>query len=257
MVFTVGSKMYHPNKNNNHFIATTAATIIFTLAIMAASNMATPAAATTTTSNTTTTTTYSSGIELSPKPIYQEHIRDVSETLINQTHAQLIVAGNGTLTLPNSTETIRTTSTGSGIVSIISTFVGKEILTTEDGSENATATSYEIARSNKEEGIGKGIAIAVIHTNSTGRLAPLDGMILAGQEEFQPDGRALITFWEWQSGIPLPPTTTTTTVVEEPSMMKTTTTTTNTTTDDTNATRATGEEQEQQISPTIPAPLLE
>ena len=256
MVFTVGSKMYHPNKNNNHFIATTAATIIFTLAIMAASNMATPAAATTTTSNTTTT--YSSGIELSPKPIYQEHIRDVSETLINQTHAQLIVAGNGTLTLPNSTETIRTTSTGSGIVSIISTFVGKEILTTEDGSENATATSYEIARSNKEEGIGKGIAIAVIHTNSTGRLAPLDGMILAGQEEFQPDGRALITFWEWQSGIPLPPTTTTTTVVEEePSMMKTTATTTNTTTDDTNATRATGEEQEQQISPAIPAPLLE
>ena len=223
--------------------------------------MATPAAATTTTSNTTTTTTttptYSSGIELSPKPIYQEHIRDVSETLINQTHAQLIVAGNGTLTLPNSTETIRTTSTGSGIVSIISTFVGKEILTTEDGSENATATSYEIARSNKEEGIGKGIAIAVIHTNSTGRLAPLDGMILAGQEEFQPDGRALITFWEWQSGIPLPPNTTNT-IVEEPYMMKTTTTTTtNTTTDDTNATRATGEEQEQQISPTIPAPLLE
>jgi hypothetical protein len=222
---------------------------------MAASNMATPAAATTTTSNTTTTTTTtsSSGIELSPQPIYQEHVRDVSETLINQTHAQLVVEGNGTLTLQNSTEIIKTTSTGSGIVSIIGTFAGKEILTTEDGSENATATSYEIARSNKEEGIGKGIAIAIIHTNSTGRLAPLDGMILAGQEEFQPDGRALITFWEWQSGIPLPPTAT---VVEEPSM-KNRTTTTDTTTDDANATRATGEEQEQQISPTIPAPLLE
>jgi len=106
------------------------------------------------------------------------------------------------LTLPNSTETIRTTSTGSGIVSILSTFAGQVILTTEDGSENATAISYEIARSNKEEGIGKGIAIAIIHTNSTGRLAPLDGMILAGQEEFQPDGRALLTYWEWQSGIP-------------------------------------------------------
>jgi hypothetical protein len=254
MVFTVGPKMYHLNKNKNHLIAATAA-IIFTLAITAASNMATPAAATTTTSNTTTTTTTttsSSEIELSPQPIYQEHVRDVSETLINQTHAQLVVEGNGTLTLQNSTETIKTTSTGSGIVSIIGTFAGKEILTTEDGSENATATSYEIARSNKEEGIGKGIAIAIIHTNSTGRLAPLDGMILAGQEEFQPDGRALITFWEWQSGIPLPPTTT----VEEPSMMNTTRTT-NTTTDDTNATRATGEEPEKQISPTIPAPLLE
>jgi hypothetical protein len=237
--------MYHLN-NNSHLLAA----IIFTLAIMAAaSNMATPAAAT-----TTTTTTSSSGIELSPRPIYQEHIRDISETLINQTHAQLLVEGNGTLTLPNSTEPIRTTSKGSGIVSIIDTFAGKEILTTEDRSENATATSYEIARSNKEEGIGKGIAIVIIHTNSTGRLAPLDGMILAGQEEFQPDGRALITFWEWQSGIPLPPTTT---VVEEPSTMKTITTTTNTITDDTNATGATGEKQEEQLSPTIPAPLLE
>jgi hypothetical protein len=125
------------------------------------------------------------------------------------------------------------------------------LTTEEDGSENATATSYEIARFNKEERIGKGLAIAIIHTNSTGRLAPLDSMILAGQEEFQPDGRALLTFWEWQSGILLPSTNT----VEEPSIMKATTT--NTTTDDTNATRAKGEEQQQQISPTIPAPLLE
>jgi hypothetical protein len=155
------------------------------------------------TNSTISTAIPSSVIELSLQPLYQEHVRDVSETLINQTHAQLIVEGNGTLTLPNSTESIKTTSTGSGIVSIFSTFAGKVILTTEDGSENATATSYEIARSNKEEGIGKGIAIAIIHTNSTGRLAPLDGMILVGQEEFQPDGIALLTYWEWQSGIPL------------------------------------------------------
>jgi hypothetical protein len=163
--------------------------------------------------NTTSSAITSSVIELSPQPVYKEHVRDVSETLINQTHAQLVVEGNGTLTLPNSTESIRTTNSGSGIVSIFSTFTGKEILTTEDGSENATAISYEIARSNKEEGIGKGIAIAIIHTNSTGRLAPLDGMILLGQEEFQPDGRALLTYWEWQSGIPLPPTTATITAV--------------------------------------------
>ena len=165
-----------------------------------------PATVTATPSNSTSTTTMLSSsspqIELSSQPVYQEHVRDVSETLINQTHAHLIVEGNGTLTLPNSTESIRTTSSGSGIVSIFSTFAGKEILTTEDGTENATAISYEIARSDKEQGIGKGISIAVIHTNSTGRLAPLDGMILIGQEEFQPDGRALLTYWEWQSGIP-------------------------------------------------------
>lgn len=149
-----------------------------------------------------TNTASSAGIELSPQPIYQEEVRDVSEDLINQTHAHLIVAGNGTLTLPDSTESIRITSTGSGIVSIKGTFAGIEILTTEDGSENATATFYEIARSNKEEGIGKGIAMAVFHTNSTGKIARLDGMILAGQEEFQPDGTSLTTMWEWQSGIP-------------------------------------------------------
>jgi hypothetical protein len=196
--------MHHFYRNNNNNYLITVATAIFTLA-MAASSMAAPAATTTETgSNTTTTATTSSfsDIELSPQPIYQEHVRDVSETLINQTHAQLVVEGNGTLTLPNSKESVRTTSTGSGIVSIFSTFAGKEILTTEDGSENATAISYEIARSNKEQGIGKGISIAVINTNSTGRLAPLDGMILVGQEEVQPDGRALLTYWQWQSGIP-------------------------------------------------------
>jgi hypothetical protein len=260
VVFGLGTKMHHFYKNNNNYRI--AAATIFTLAIMATSSMAAPAAATTETgSNTTTPTTTSSfsDIELSPQPIYQEHVRDVSETLLNKTHAQLVVEGNGTLTLPNSTETIRTTSTGSGIVSIFSTFAGKEILTTEDGSENATAISYEIARSNKEEGIGKGIAIAIIHTNSTGRLAPLDGMILVGQEEIQPDGRPMITYWEWESGIPLPPATTD---MQSPASPMNTTTTTDTTANS-NATTATEEEggeaigeQQQQTTPTIPPNLL-
>jgi hypothetical protein len=209
--------MHHFYKDNNSYLITAAAAI-FTLA-MAVSSMAAPAATTGTGSNTTTTaaaTTPSfSDIKLSPQPVYREHVRDVSETLINQTHAQLVVEGNGTLTLPNGSETIKTTSTGSGIVSIFSTFAGKEVISTEDGTESAIATSYEIARSNKEEGIGKGIAIAIIHTNSTGRLAPLDGMILVGQEEFQPDGRALLTYWEWQSGIPLLTTISTTTNIED------------------------------------------
>jgi hypothetical protein len=157
-------------------------------------------------SNTTTTTSAassSSGIELSPELVYQERSREVGEIPINQTHIQVTFSGNGTINLPNSTETIMTTSIGSGISSFIDgTFAGKEILTTEDGSENATATVYEIGRFNTQDGTGKGIAIAVFHTNSTGKLAPLDGMILLGQDEFLPDGSAFITFWEWQSGIP-------------------------------------------------------
>lgn len=161
---------------------------------------------TTTTSNTTTATTpaaATTGIELSQQPVYQELQKNVDETPINETHSQFALSGNGTLTLPNGTETIRTTSTGSVVASTMDgTATGKEILTTEDGTENATATFYGIARFNMQDGTGKGIIISLVHTNSTGTLAPLDGMILAGPIEFQPDQTGLLTLWEWQSGIP-------------------------------------------------------
>lgn len=149
------------------------------------------------------TTSSSSGIELTPQPFYQEKEKLESQIPLNQTHLQVIVSGNGTLTLPNGTETIRTTSTKSGIVSMMEgAFAGKEILTTEDGSENATATVYEIVRFNMQNGEGRGIAIAYIHTDSTGSLAPLEGMILTGIDELHPDGSGMLTLWEWQSGIP-------------------------------------------------------
>lgn len=158
---------------------------------------------TTTDDNTTTSSAPpSSGIELSPQLVYQERVGTVSQIPINQTHVQLTISGNGTLNLPNGTETINTTSNGSVIVSLEGTGVGKEVLTTEDGTENATATFYEIARFNMENGTGRGIIIALVHTNSTGALAPLDGKILTGQQEFTPEPTSLVTLWEWQSGIP-------------------------------------------------------
>jgi hypothetical protein len=254
------------NKNNSCVIAASVATL-FTFAIMAtgASNMATttPAAATTTTTTSNaTTTSSSSGIELSPEPVYQERQIRVSRTAINQTHFQVAISGNGTLTLPNTTETISTTSTGSVLSALDGTATGKEVITTEDGSESATATTYGIARLEAR----RGIMIALVDTNPTGILAPLDGMILAGQIEYPPEEtHSLITLWEWQSGIPLP-TSTTTTTPEEPPLTDTTTTTTNATTAaDTNATTAAteeeeggGEEQQQQTTPTIPPnPLFE
>ena len=103
---------------------------------MATSSIMTAPAAATTTGNTTTTIPSSTGIQLSPQPVYQERFKEESQTPINQTHFQLTYSGNGTLNLPNSIESIRTTSTGSGIVSMIDgTFAVKGILTTEeDGS---------------------------------------------------------------------------------------------------------------------------
>jgi hypothetical protein len=242
------------NKKRNNTKGTVAASI-FTLAIiMAASNMAAvPALA------TTTPPTSQSGIELSPQPVYQEQVRDEGETPINQTHIQLSFSGNGTLTLPNSTEPIKTISRGSGIASMMGTFAGKEILTTEDGSESATATFYEIVRFGEQQ--GRGIAIAVFETNSTGILAPLNGMIMVGQDELPQEGNSTVTLWEWQSGIPLPSMSNT---AGQPPLANTSMTT-NATTTDTNATATTappeedeeGGDQQQQTTTIAPNPLFE
>jgi len=118
-------------------------------------------------------------------------------------------------------------------------FAVKGILTSEvDRSESATATFYGIARFNTEDGSGRGIVIALLHTNSTGRLASLDGMILAGQMELPPGEDRFITFWEWQSGIPLPPAATLPGIPTSPYVPETPTSpaTTDATAADTNAT---------------------
>ena len=128
------------------------------------------------------------------------------------------------------------------------TAVGEEVLTTEDGTESAIAKFYSIGRFNMEDGSGKSILIALVHTNSTGQLASLNGAIVAGEVEFLPIGTSLITLWEWQSGIPLPTSTGTTTAMEAPPQTNTTTmTTTNATTTaiaDTNATTSTAPEEQ-------------
>jgi hypothetical protein len=80
---------------------------------------------------------------------------------------------------------------------------------TEDG-EIVNATFYEIVELIPSG--GNGIAIAVLHTNSTGRLAPLNGMTVVGTDYMRPIGDALRTFWEWiptpQLPLPPPPTNT-------------------------------------------------
>jgi hypothetical protein len=268
-VFVVGNDMTplnnkkenNNNNNNNrhhhHLIAASATISILAIAIIVVASSTTsmvtttPVAATLTTaaSNTNATTTpsssSSSGIELSPQPIYQVRSPEPNITPINQTHATLTFSGNGTLTLPNTTETINTTSNGTAIISFTtSSGYGKETIRTEDG-ETATATLYEIIQFNSPapSSGGKGIITKVFQTNSTGMLAPLNGMIAVGIDDLTSSGESHITFWRWESGIPLSPTT-----MEEspPSPM--------------NATTATEEEQQQQqqqTTTTIPAPLLE
>ena len=232
------TEMHHSKKNNSYVIAIAT---LFILAIMTASSMAAPASA------TTTPPASSSGIEFSPQPIYQGHARTVSETPINQTYVSSTNSGNGTLTLPETGETINVTSNGRAIFSrVAQSGQGEVTITTEEDNggekESATARYYEIVQFNFATGEGRGLMTAIFHTNSTGILAPLNGMVVAGIDHFLPNVKDNpVTLWEWESGIPLP--TGTTGTMEEPPLMNTTRT--NATTADTNAAATAAPEEEE------------
>ena len=203
-------------------------------------------------------TSPSSGIELSPQPVYQREPSTSGVTPINQTHIASTFSANGTLTVPNTTETINTTSNGSSVTSLTTqSAIGREIIMTEDG-ETVTATFYEILEFPPGAGGANGISIAVLHTNSTDRLAPLNGTIVIGTDYLYPISEGFSTYWEWVPTPPLPATT-----MEESPASPMNTTTTDAAADDTNATTAATEEEaaigeQQQTTTTIPpTPLLE
>ena len=201
-------------RNNSKVIATTvtaAAATILTLAIIFTLTTTNTAATSTATSTNTTSNTSSPVIELSPQPIYQGYSRTVSQAPINETHISATDSGNGTLTLPETGERVNVTTNGSGLFSL-TTGAGQGEVTIrtqeEDGSggteKSATSKFYQIVQANFTTGEGKGLMIAITHTNSTGVLAPLNGTIATGIVQFQPNGQSNVTLWGWQSGIPLP-----------------------------------------------------
>ena len=257
ILFVLGTEMKHLKNNNNNKIVGAAATI-FTLTIIFASTTTTLVSASTTGDTTTTTTSSapSAGIKLSPQPIYQESVPPGSVTPINQTHIAATHIGSGTLTLPNSNQTINTISNVTAIVSLATpSAIAKETIRTPNG-ETATLTFYEIIQFNNPTeaplGGGKGIKIIIFHTNSTGMLAPLDGVIATGINDLQPNGESELTAWRWESGIPLSTSATaTTTPAEDSPPMEETPTAIDATADDTTATAppvegGEGEEEEQQ-----------
>jgi len=243
--------MHHLNNNKkNNDVVITAATLLTLATIMlvvVSSGATTPVAATTTTSNTTTTTS-SSGLELSPQPIWDEQATSTSVTPINETHSVATFIGNGTMTVPDTGETINMTNNGTAFVSPVAGYAdtvsayGREYVFSEDDDDTTAITFYEIIRYDPTTFQGEGTVIAVFDNNATGSLAPFNGMMVVGTHEEDPNTQAAtIILWEWQSGIPLPPLPPTTMEESPPSPMNTTTTTD--ATSDTNATAATEEEE--------------
>jgi hypothetical protein len=242
LAFVFGHDIYltHLNdkNNNNHPLATaTTFSVLAIVIILVSTSIVTPAAASTTTTTTTaaegntntTSSVLSSPIKLSPQPIYQESSPPGSVTPINQTHIIATHTGNGTLTLPNSNQTINTTGNATGVISFVTySGIAKESIRAANG-ETATLTAYEIIKFNNPaaapQGGAKNIVIAVLQTNSTGMLAPLNGTILAGIDELAPNGDTHLTLWRWESGIPLPAGNNTTATEQSSSSLMNTTTT--------------------------------
>jgi hypothetical protein len=147
-------------------------------------------------------------------PLFIERIFETGRNPVNETHQEITFVGNGTL-MPSTQGTgLNSSATGVGDI-VINTndrgrviispqadgyvFVhGQVFITTEDGTENATATLYELARQNPD-GSGGGTGVAFFKTNSTGQLAFLDNTVAIFKDEFGPEFNT-ITGWEWGDG---------------------------------------------------------
>jgi hypothetical protein len=158
-------------------------------------NASTPIDATETNESVAASNSDNSAIILAQKPFLEEYGKTVGAMPINSTYIQISLAGNGTITLPNSTETVMTKDTGNAIARLTPTgnIVNGQIhLSTEDRSENATVFFTEIGQNEK------GVGVAYFTTNSTGKLAFLDNLVAVIEDEIQPNGNTLITAWEWR-----------------------------------------------------------
>ena len=175
-------------ENNNNNTTTTEATTATTVGD-------------TNTSATTTGATplSSSGIHLSPQPIWEERVSNTGETYFNQTHSIITFFGNGTLTVPDTGETIDVTNNGTAILSSVTgTSFGRESFIAENGDSTAI-TFYEIVKDDPETLQTRGITTAVFDSNGTGTLAPFNGMIVVGLHDEQPnEGGVTMTLWKWE-----------------------------------------------------------
>jgi hypothetical protein len=164
-----------------------------------------PTTATTTDGDTNTTAisstplSSSSEIHLSPQPIWEERVRNTGETPFNQTHSIISFFGNGTLTVPDTGETIDVTNNGTAILSSVTgTSYGRESFFAEDGDSTAI-TFYEIVKEDPAALQTRGITTAVFDSNGTGSLAPFNGMIVVGLHEEQPNEEGVtMTLWKWE-----------------------------------------------------------
>jgi hypothetical protein len=153
----------------------------------------------TTATTSTTPLSSSSGIHLSPQPIWKDQTRNTGVAPFNQTHSIVLFFGNATLTVPDTGKTINVTSNGTAISSSVTGITyGRESVFSEDGDSTAI-TFYEIVKSDPATLQTRGIRTAVFDSNATGSLAPFNGMIVVGLHDEQPNEEGVtMTLWKWE-----------------------------------------------------------
>ena len=171
---------------------------------------ASPSIGDTTTTNATTTIAEDNGgsttvatIELPQEPFATGHYRTMSANATDGTpEEEITIEGTTTITLPNSTGTITTRDTGEATFSLLEggaagTVTGHLHMTTEDGSETASADFTEFTTFESPTNIG----IVYFSTESAdGVLAPLNNTIAVYLNEEQPNQEFRVTFFEWKGG---------------------------------------------------------
>jgi hypothetical protein len=123
---------------------------------------------------------------------------------INATYIETSTVNNVTLILPDGNATITATEIANVTVTILPNGLAIDkgqshiVIEGDDGAEQeiATTTFVDLARLNPD-GSGSGTGIVFFSTNSTGRLAFLDGMVGINDSEFAP-GEGTIRVWEWK-----------------------------------------------------------
>ena len=168
-------------------------------------------------SNTTPTSTAPSpssssplALKFSPQPVWQERVTTTGVTPINQTHSIVAFSGNGTITVPDTGETIKMTNNGTAFISpvpgsagTVSAYGREYVLSSSEDGGTTAITFNEIVKYDPATHQGKGISTAVFDENATsGTLAPFNGMIVAGTHEERPNVQGTtITLWKWEGGI--------------------------------------------------------
>ena len=135
-------------------------------------------------------------VDASQGPFYSENVTRQAASYLSERLSAAKLVGSGEIRLPNSTGPLAFTSTGAELADSATTaVVSNATLTLQSGGESAQVSMFQIAHYRSDDGVQRKAVVAIFDTNSTGQLAPLDGMIAIGESELTEVGDVHTTLW--------------------------------------------------------------